>query len=122
LRRPRDFRNARGAGEVQALVITFHSCGHARASLPEWAQDPIFDGEPIFMIVAEMEADRLYFAQLEADEQREAAEAEFAADIADRIAGPCDVCREWPVGRERHQIDGGLAVCSSCTPYESEVA
>ncbi len=96
-------RNARAAEEVQDLVITFHSCGHARDSMPEWAKDPIYDGEPIFMILAEMEA-------MLAEE----AELEFDADVLDRLRGHCDLCGEPPAKREQLQIDGGLALCSGC--------
>jgi len=97
-------RNARPAEEVQARVITFHSCAHARASLPEWAQDPIYEGEPIFMIVAGMEE----MADAEA-------EREYEADVLDRLRGRCDLCGELPAKREQLAIDGGLALCSGCS-------
>lgn len=87
--------------------MMFHSCGHHDA-LPEWAKDPIYDGEPIFMILAEMEADR---AAMLAEE----AEREFDADTRYRLAGRCDLCGEHPGKREQLQIDGGLALCSGCS-------
>lgn len=97
-------RNARPEEEVLPPVITFHSCAHARASLPEWAQDPIYEGEPIFMIVAGME-----------DMAAEQADLEYEADVLDRLRGRCDLCGELPAKREQLAIDGGLALCSGCS-------
>jgi len=71
--------------------------------MPDWAEDPIYDGEPIFMILAEMEA---YRETMLAEE--------FDVDMLDRLLGRCDLCGELPVKREQLQIDGGLALCSGC--------
>jgi hypothetical protein len=92
-----------------------HSCAHARAELPEWAQDPMYDGEPIFMILAEMEADREEWLAEQAELAAEEAEREFDADVRDRLRGRCDLCGQLPREREHLQIDGGLALCSGCS-------
>lgn len=80
------------------------SDNYARASLPEWANDPIYDGEPIFLILAAREAELADEAELELD-----------ADLLDRLRGRCDLCGELPALREQLQIDGGLALCSGCS-------